>query len=145
MLRFNRVVAGAVMGLFVPVILVAQDADTVYVNGNVYTVDESFSTASAFAIRDGAFLYVGDDDGAREHVGPLTYVVDLGGRTVIPGLHDAHIHIRFGERELYPRTPDIRASLGEWASVERMQEVVAGWCCAAGCPTSGIRRCGARN
>jgi predicted amidohydrolase YtcJ len=51
-------------------------------------------------------------------------VTDLEGKTVIPGLHDAHVHIRYGERELYPRTPDIRASLGEWASVERMQEVI---------------------
>ena len=103
---------------------VAQDADTIYVNGRVYTVDALFTQASAFAIRDGEFVYVGDDAGAREHAGPRTFVVDLDGKTVIPGLHDAHIHIRFGERELYPRIPDIRANIGEWASVERMQDVV---------------------
>lgn len=103
---------------------IAQDADTVYVNGIVYTVDETFSQASAFAVQDGTFLYVGDDERALEHAGPRTFVVDLDGRTVIPGLHDAHIHIRFGERELYPRIPDIRENIGEWASVERMQEVV---------------------
>ena len=104
---------------------VAQEpADTVYVNGNVYTVDEDFSTASAFAIKEGSFIYVGDDLGAQPYIGPLTFVVDLEGRTVVPGLHDAHIHIRFGERELYPRIPDIRANIGEWASVERMQQVV---------------------
>lgn len=107
-----------------PSAVVAQDADTVYLNGNVYTVDEVFSKASAFAVRDGEFVYVGNDDGARAHAGPQTFVVDLDGRTVIPGLHDAHIHIRFGERELYPRIPDIRANIGEWASVERMQEIV---------------------
>lgn len=107
-----------------PSAVVAQDADTVYLNGNVYTVDEVFSKASAFAVRDGEFVYVGNDDGARAHAGPQTFVVDLDGRTVIPGLHDAHIHIRFGERELYPRIPDIRANIGEWASVERMQEMV---------------------
>ena len=104
----------------------AQDADTIYVNGNVYTVDEAFSTASAFAIRDGSFIYVGDDAGAQELAGPLTFVVDLEGRTVIPGLHDAHIHIRFGERELYPRIPDIRANIGEWASVERAAALSSG-------------------
>lgn len=102
----------------------AQDADTIYVNGRVYTVDDLFSQASAFAIRDGEFVYVGDDAGARAQAGPRTFVVDLEGKTVIPGLHDAHIHIRFGERELYPQIPDIRANIGEWASVERMQEVV---------------------
>jgi predicted amidohydrolase YtcJ len=114
-----------ILGFLAPVALMAQEAaDTVYVNGNVYTVDPVFSTATAFAIRDGSFMYVGDEAGARGHVGPQTFVVDLDGKTVIPGLHDAHIHIRFGERELYPRIPDIRAEIGEWASVERMQQVV---------------------
>jgi predicted amidohydrolase YtcJ len=113
-----------VLGVLAPAALVAQDADTVYVNGNVYTVDPAFSTATAFAISDGSFIYVGSEDGVQEHIGPQTFVVDLDGKTVIPGLHDAHIHIRFGERELYPRIPDIRAEIGEWASVERMQEVV---------------------
>ncbi len=101
----------------------AQEADRVYVNGNIYTVDEEFSTASAIAVKDGQFIYVGDDAGAQAYIGPLTFVFNLEGKTVIPGLHDAHIHIGFG-RELYPRTPDIRAAIGEWASVERMQEVI---------------------
>jgi len=102
----------------------AQAADRVYLNANVYTVDDAFSTATAFAVLDGRFIYVGDDAGAQAHVGPNTLVFDLEGKTVIPGLHDAHVHIRYGERELYPRTPDIRTGLGEWASVERMQEVI---------------------
>jgi predicted amidohydrolase YtcJ len=102
----------------------AQEADRVYLNGNVYTVDEGFTTASAFAVKEGRFIYVGDDAGVQTHIGPTTFVFDLEGKTVIPGLHDAHVHIRYGERDLYPRTPDIRAGLGEWASVERMQEVI---------------------
>jgi predicted amidohydrolase YtcJ len=102
----------------------AQEADRAYVNGIIYTVDEAFSTASALAVRDGRFIYVGDETGVQAHIGPSTFVLDLEGRTVIPGLHDAHVHIRFGERELYPRTPDIREGLGQWASVERMQDVI---------------------
>ena len=119
---------------FVPILLMlmmipasylnAQEADRIYVNGNVYTVDDAFSTASAFALKDGRFIYVGDEEGVKAHVGPLTFTFDLEGKTVIPGLHDAHTHIRYGERVLYPRTPDIRANIGEWASVERMQEVI---------------------
>ena len=122
MTKLLRLSILALLGAAMPAL--AQDADRVYVNGNVYTVDDAFSTASAFAVKDGEFIYVGDDAGARAHVGPLTFVTDLDGRAVIPGLHDAHIHIRFGERELYPRIPDIRPAIGEWASVERMQEVV---------------------
>jgi len=108
----------------IPAAASAQTADRVYLNGIVHTVDDAFSTASAFAVLDGEFVYVGTDEGAQAHVGPTTEVFDLDGKTVIPGLHDAHTHIRYGERELYPRTPDIRTGLGEWASVERMQEVI---------------------
>jgi len=90
-----------------------QEADLAYVNGTVYTVDADFSTASALAVKDGAFIYVGDDAGAEAHIGPGTEVVDLEGRTIIPGLHDSHVHIRYGERELYPQVPDIRTGLGE--------------------------------
>ncbi len=102
----------------------AQEADRAYMNATIYMVDEDFSTASALAVKDGRFIYVGDADGLEAHIGPNTFVVDLEGKTVIPGLHDAHVHIRYGERELYPRTPDIRPGLGEWASVEQMQEVI---------------------
>ena len=102
----------------------AQEADRAYVNGTIYTVDQDFSTASALAVKDGRFIYVGDAAGVEAHIGPSTFVVDLEGRIIIPGLHDAHVHIRYGERELYPRMPDIRPGLGEWASVERMQEVI---------------------
>ena len=102
----------------------AQEADRAYINGTIYTVDEAFSTASALAVKDGEFIYVGDAAGVEAHIGPRTSVVDLEGKVIIPGLHDAHVHIRYGERELYPRTPDIRTAIGEWASVERMQEVI---------------------
>ena len=102
----------------------AQEADRAYVNGNIYTVDEKFSTASALAVKDGRFIYVGDEAGVKAHIGPRTFVFDLEGKTVIPGLHDAHVHINYGERILYPRIPDIRAKIGEWASVKRMQEVI---------------------
>lgn len=102
----------------------AQAADKVYVNGNVYTVDKKFSKASAFAVKDGKFIHVGDEAGVKAYIGTRTFVFDLKGKTVIPGLHDAHVHIRYGERILYPRIPDIRAEIGEWASVKRMQEVI---------------------
>ncbi len=101
-----------------------READMAYVNGNIYTVDEGFSKASVLAVKDGKFVYVGNAEGAKAFIGPLTQVLDLKGKTVLPGLHDSHVHIRYGERELYPRVPDIRASIGEWASVERMQSVI---------------------
>jgi len=112
-------------------------ADKVYINANVITVDRmhNCTKASAFAVKNGWFIYVGDEAGVQSHIGPGTLVFDLGGKTVIPGLHDSHMHYRLGARELYPQTPDIREELGKWASVERMQAVIKD-CLATG---KGIR------
>lgn len=67
-------------------------ADAIFVNGQFYVADAARTTASAMAIGGGEILYVGDETGARALAGPETKVVDLGGRLVLPGLHDAHLH-----------------------------------------------------
>jgi len=66
--------------------------DTVYLNGNIYTVDEQNPIASAMAIANGRFTFAGSDDAAREYIGDQTAVIDLQGNTVLPGLIDAHAH-----------------------------------------------------
>ena len=71
----------------------AETADSVYRNGNIYTVDEDFSTASAIAIKGDRLIYVGDEAGVEAYIGPGTKVVDLGGKTVVPGLIEGHMHI----------------------------------------------------
>lgn len=68
-------------------------ADSVYRNGNIYTVDEAFSTATALAIKGDRLIYVGDEAGVEAYIGPNTKVTDLGGKTVIPGLIESHMHI----------------------------------------------------
>ena len=62
-------------------------------NGAVYTVDAERTWATAVAITDGRIVYVGDDAGAESHVGEDTERVDLVGKMMLPGFHDAHIHI----------------------------------------------------
>ncbi|GJG87909.1 amidohydrolase [Gemmatimonadetes bacterium T265] len=68
-------------------------ADLVVVNARVYTADAGRPLATALAVRGGRLAFVGDDGGARALRGPATRVVDLGGRTVLPGLVDAHGHL----------------------------------------------------
>ena len=58
MLRFLRLGAGILSMVLATAVMAQEPADTVYINGNIYTVDEDFSTASAFAIKDGSFIYV---------------------------------------------------------------------------------------
>jgi predicted amidohydrolase YtcJ len=67
-------------------------ADHVFVNAAIYTAGEDRTAASAMAIGGGEILYVGDDAGARAYVGADAKIVDLGGKLVLPGLHDAHLH-----------------------------------------------------
>ncbi|MDR1099266.1 MAG: amidohydrolase, partial [Treponema sp.] len=80
-------------GLAVPFSLsAAAQADAIYINGNIYTVNESFSQASSIVVRDGRILYVGDDASAQKNYKSDSPVVDLAGKTVIPGLVESHMH-----------------------------------------------------
>jgi hypothetical protein len=68
------------------------EADVVYHNGFVYTVDSVLSHAQAFAVKDGKFIAVGSNDDMKAFTGENTKTVDLKGKMVMPGLVDAHIH-----------------------------------------------------
>lgn len=70
-----------------------EPADSVYRNGNIYTVNENFTVASAIAIKGDRLVYVGDEAGVEAYIGAGTKVVDLGGKTVIPGLVEGHMHV----------------------------------------------------
>ena len=67
-------------------------ADTVYLNGNIYTVDERNPKACAMVISDDRFTFVGSDKAGQEYISDQTTVFDLKGKTVLPGLIDAHAH-----------------------------------------------------
>jgi predicted amidohydrolase YtcJ len=75
-------------GLFAP----ATPPDLILYNGKIVTVDSSFPVAQAVAIRGERFSAVGSDHAVRRTAGPATKLVDLRGRTVIPGLMDGHLH-----------------------------------------------------
>ncbi|MGW4522377.1 amidohydrolase [Amycolatopsis sp. NPDC004378] len=64
-------------------------ADLVVHGGTVLTFDPSGTVADGLAVRGGRVVAVGDVAG---HIGPETEVVDLAGRTVLPGINDAHLH-----------------------------------------------------
>jgi predicted amidohydrolase YtcJ len=73
----------------------AQAPDTILLNGKIIVYDAA--PAQALAVRDGKIAALGSSAEIRALAGPATRVVDLGGRTVIPGLIDSHIHaIRAG-------------------------------------------------
>ncbi len=71
----------------------SQPADLVLHNGAITTLDPGTPQVTALSIRDGKVLVAGTDTEAMATRGPATRLVDLGGRRVIPGLNDSHIHL----------------------------------------------------
>ena len=69
-----------------------QHADTVYLNGLLYTGDAQRRFAQALATQGGKIIAVGRDDDIRPLAGPATRIVDLAGRLMLPGLIDGHVH-----------------------------------------------------
>lgn len=70
----------------------AQSADTILIHGKIATADAQFNVREALAIRDGKIAALGKNSEIRKLAGPNTRIIDLGGRTVIPGLIDSHMH-----------------------------------------------------
>ena len=67
-------------------------ADLVVRNGRVYTVDGSHRTVEALAAKNGKIVFVGSNSAVETYIGRKTVVEDAGGKLVLPGLVDAHIH-----------------------------------------------------
>jgi predicted amidohydrolase YtcJ len=67
-------------------------ADLILHNGKIISVDAAFSYAEAVAVRDSRFVAVGPNGDVLKHRGPGTTIMDLQGRTVVPGLADNHLH-----------------------------------------------------
>lgn len=77
---------------FVASALAAEPADLIVHRAHVVTVDPKFSTAEAVAVRRGRIVAVGSDADVMKLKGPKTRVIDAGGKTVLPGLFDSHVH-----------------------------------------------------
>lgn len=67
-------------------------ADLILINGNFFTANQSAPNANAVAIRDGKFVFVGNNSDASSFADPATQTHDLAGATVIPGIVDSHTH-----------------------------------------------------
>jgi predicted amidohydrolase YtcJ len=77
------------------------DADLILVNGNVYTVNDKQPHAESIAVKDERVVFVGSNEEAKKFRSDSTRIIDLGGKTVVPGLTDSHCHIfGIGEREM---------------------------------------------
>ena len=87
--------------------LFAAPAELVVRGAIVHTIDEAKPRATAFAVTNGRFVAVGIDSDMATHIGSATRVLELKGKTVVPGFNDAHLHPR-----------PLFAEESPWASVD---------------------------
>ena len=106
----------------------SQIADKIYRNAKIYSIalDGAETHAEALAIKDGKFAYVGDNEGVKDWIGNTTEVIDCNGKSVIPGLGDAHMHLsnaakKFGSCSFSDIVPNPKTDTPE-NILKRMQE-----------------------
>ncbi|MCL5019602.1 MAG: amidohydrolase family protein, partial [Patescibacteria group bacterium] len=91
-------------------ILAVNYPDLILYNGKIITVDSNFSIAGAVAITDEYFSDVGTNNDILKLAGPQTRKIDLHGKTVLPGLIDAHAHPEMAAvSELFEEIPDVHS------------------------------------
>ncbi|SMF99280.1 Exoenzymes regulatory protein AepA precursor [Burkholderia singularis] len=116
----------------------SETADLILVNGRIHTMNRKQRLAQAVAIASGKFLAVGENRDAMRHADSRTQIIDLGGRTVIPGLNDSHLHLIRGgltynlelRWEGVPSLADALRMLKDQAAVTpppQWVRVVGGW------------------
>jgi predicted amidohydrolase YtcJ len=78
-----------------------QTAALIFKNGNVYTANEHQANAEAIAVKGDRIIFVGSNRDAQKYVSKSTRIVDLHGKTLLPGMADAHQHLSgVGFREM---------------------------------------------
>ncbi|WP_027953635.1 amidohydrolase [Halobacillus kuroshimensis] len=109
-------------------------ADKIFINGEIVTADEHFHVYEALAVQGESILKAGKNYEIMKTAGALTEVVDLKGRTLMPGFIDAHVHLElYGTNVLgvnckKPRTiPEVLKALTERAAETAEGQWVRGW------------------
>ena len=101
MTTLPRLASASALALLTCGTALAGSADLVITNARVITMDDARTRAEAVASLGNTIVYVGDAAGAEAFTGPDTQVIDAGGKIVLPGLHDSHIHPLFNVTPVY--------------------------------------------
>ncbi len=125
-------------------------ADSIFINGKIATLDAEDTFVEAIAVRDGVIVARGANDEIRALGGEDTQVIDLAGKVMLPGIHDAHVHIcDYSDNML--NTCD--CSRGAATNLEQLRAVLAAqaekvgpgnWVRGAGCDDEVLEEIAAR-
>lgn len=89
--------------------------------GTIHTMDEAGTVVEAMVVRGREIVYVGDDEGTERYEGPHATVVELEGKVVLPGFHDAHTHL------VMSGTDRLNVDLLSATTLDELLETVETW------------------
>lgn len=98
-------------------------ADIVVRNASIRTMDRSKPFAKAIAMIDGKIVAIGDDAELKAFIGPMTRTIDAGGKLIIPGFNDSHVHFLETGQQL--SSVDLRDAKTPQEFVERIKKFAA--------------------
>ena len=101
----------------------SQTADLVITNGNIHTMDSKRSVVRSVAILNGRIVAVGTDADTRPLIGKGTKVIDAGGKTIVPGFNDAHVHFMETGQQL--SSVDLRSAKTPEEFIQRIRDFAA--------------------
>ena len=122
----------AVLGMAALPSFAGQQADYVFKNGAVYTIDSKNPTAQAIAITGKHISYVGTNNGVVAFIGDKTQVIDLKGQMLLPGFIESHIHptmalVAEGADLQFDSLDELLASVKKWAEAHPDAKVIRGF------------------
>lgn len=98
-------------------------ADLVITNANIRTMDAKRTVARSIAALNGKIVAIGSDADTRSLIGPKTRVIDAGGKTIVPGFNDAHVHFMETGQQL--SSVDLRDAKTPAEFVRRIKDFAA--------------------
>ncbi len=114
--------------------LAMPEADLVFRNGAVYTVDKKRTWAEAVAIEKGKIIFVGENGGVEKFIAQGAMVIDLGGKMLLPGFHDSHAHVLEGGYALsmctlenFSTKEEYLLKIGKYAEANPKNEWITGF------------------
>jgi predicted amidohydrolase YtcJ len=124
----SKIVAAAALFVALPVLcgmVTAQhaSADLVITNANIRTMDANRTLARSIAIWSGRIFAIGSDVDTKPYIGSNTRVIDAGGKTVIPGFNDAHVHFMETGQQL--SLIDLRSAKSPAEFIQRIKDFAA--------------------
>ena len=123
MRKFISLVLSVFVSLVFAVSAAAQSADIVIRNANIHTMDAKHPSARSIAMLQGKIVAIGSDADTKGWVGSNTRVIDAGGRLVMPGFNDAHVH--FSDTGAQLSRVDLRSSKSPEEFVQRLKAFIA--------------------